>query len=133
MYFKQFLDERGGCASYVIAARRTHEAAVVDPGIETGPYEALLRERGFTALADGQLSIACARSEPPHGDPSACDRLQDKLVRRVVVTGQTWFSTVRHGERPWLRFNLVNLHTREEHIRRLVDLLGRTAWGLKLR
>jgi len=47
MYFKQFLNERCGCASYVVASRRTHEAAVIDPAIETEPYDALLRERGF--------------------------------------------------------------------------------------
>jgi glyoxylase-like metal-dependent hydrolase (beta-lactamase superfamily II)/rhodanese-related sulfurtransferase len=47
MYFKQFLNERCGCASYVIASRRTHEAAIIDPAIETEPYEGLLRERGF--------------------------------------------------------------------------------------
>jgi glyoxylase-like metal-dependent hydrolase (beta-lactamase superfamily II)/rhodanese-related sulfurtransferase len=47
MYFKQFLNERCGCASYIVASRRTNEAAVIDPGIETEAYDALLRERGF--------------------------------------------------------------------------------------
>jgi glyoxylase-like metal-dependent hydrolase (beta-lactamase superfamily II)/rhodanese-related sulfurtransferase len=47
MYFKQFLNERCGCASYLIASRRTQEAAIIDPAIETEPYEVLLRERGF--------------------------------------------------------------------------------------
>src|SRR5215467_1658306 len=47
MYFKQFLDERYGCASYVVASRQSHEAAIVDPSLDVGPYEALLRERGF--------------------------------------------------------------------------------------
>jgi glyoxylase-like metal-dependent hydrolase (beta-lactamase superfamily II)/rhodanese-related sulfurtransferase len=47
MYFKQFLNERCGCASYVVASRNTHDAAIVDPAIETEPYESLLRERGF--------------------------------------------------------------------------------------
>jgi hydroxyacylglutathione hydrolase len=47
MYFKQFLNEICGCASYVVASRHTHDAAIVDPAIETGPYDALLRERGF--------------------------------------------------------------------------------------
>ena len=32
MYFKQILDERCGCASYLIASRQSHEAAIVDPG-----------------------------------------------------------------------------------------------------
>jgi glyoxylase-like metal-dependent hydrolase (beta-lactamase superfamily II)/rhodanese-related sulfurtransferase len=47
MYFKQFLNERCGCASYLVASRRTHGAAIIDPAIETGPYDELLRERGF--------------------------------------------------------------------------------------
>jgi aromatic-L-amino-acid decarboxylase len=89
--------------------------------------ERLLVDRGFTALPDGQLSIACARWEPAGLDASECDRLQENLVRRVVATGKAWFSTVRHDSRVWMRFNLVNLHTREEHIRLLVDLLAQTA------
>jgi glutamate/tyrosine decarboxylase-like PLP-dependent enzyme len=87
--------------------------------------EELLTERGFAVLPHGKLSIACARFEPSDNESSG-DRLQEELARRVVATGQAWFSTVRHGGRLWLRFNLVNLHTREEHIRRLVDLLDRT-------
>jgi glyoxylase-like metal-dependent hydrolase (beta-lactamase superfamily II)/rhodanese-related sulfurtransferase len=48
MYFKQILDERCGCASYLIASRQTGEAAIIDPSIETEQYEPLLQERGFT-------------------------------------------------------------------------------------
>jgi glyoxylase-like metal-dependent hydrolase (beta-lactamase superfamily II)/rhodanese-related sulfurtransferase len=47
MYFKQILDERCGCASYLLASRQSHEAAIVDPSIETEQYETLLRERNF--------------------------------------------------------------------------------------
>src|SRR5207245_11162108 len=45
MYFKQFLDERCGCASYVVASRQSHEAAIVDPSIDTEQYAALLSQR----------------------------------------------------------------------------------------
>src|SRR5262249_32557190 len=47
MYFKQVLNERCGCASYVIASRKTHEAVVIDPAVDTEPYKTLLRERDF--------------------------------------------------------------------------------------
>ena len=47
MYFKQFLDEHCGCASYLIASRQSHDAAIVDPALETEQYEVLLRERDF--------------------------------------------------------------------------------------
>jgi glyoxylase-like metal-dependent hydrolase (beta-lactamase superfamily II)/rhodanese-related sulfurtransferase len=47
MYFKQILNERCGCASYMIASRKTREAAVIDPAIDTEAYDALLREREF--------------------------------------------------------------------------------------
>jgi aromatic-L-amino-acid decarboxylase len=92
--------------------------------------EQLLAECGFRVLPEGKLSIACARWEPPHGDGPSSDRLQEELTRRVVTTGKTWFATVRHGGRSWLRFNLVNLHTSEAHIRSLVDLLGESVRGL---
>lgn len=48
MYFKQILNEEGGCSSYVIASRRSLEAVVVDPAIEVGQYLELARGRGFT-------------------------------------------------------------------------------------
>ena len=47
MYFKQILDERCGCASYLVASRQSHEAAIVDPSIAIEEYEALLAQRGF--------------------------------------------------------------------------------------
>jgi hydroxyacylglutathione hydrolase len=48
MYFQQFLDQTHGCASYLIASRETHEAAVVDPSMRIEQYDDLLRARGFT-------------------------------------------------------------------------------------
>lgn len=48
MYFKQFLNELVGCASYLVASRQTGEAAIVDPGMEIEQYDALLNERNFT-------------------------------------------------------------------------------------
>ena len=48
MYFKQILDELCGCASYVIASRESHEAAIVDPSVHLDEYESLLSERGFS-------------------------------------------------------------------------------------
>lgn len=47
MYFKQFLDERCGCASYLVASRQSHEAAIIDPSIAIEEYDALLAQRGF--------------------------------------------------------------------------------------
>src|ERR671933_1998278 len=47
MYFKQILDELCGCASYLIASRQSHDAAIVDPSIEMAQYETLLQERAF--------------------------------------------------------------------------------------
>ncbi|MDP9365833.1 MAG: MBL fold metallo-hydrolase, partial [Chloroflexota bacterium] len=48
IYFKQILDERCGCAAYLIASRETGEAAVVDPPLVTAEIEAIVRDRGFT-------------------------------------------------------------------------------------
>jgi glyoxylase-like metal-dependent hydrolase (beta-lactamase superfamily II) len=48
VYFKQLLDERNGCASYVIASRESGDAAIVDPSADLERYESVLSERGFT-------------------------------------------------------------------------------------
>jgi glyoxylase-like metal-dependent hydrolase (beta-lactamase superfamily II)/rhodanese-related sulfurtransferase len=47
MYFKQFLDEQCGCASYLVASRQSHEAAIIDPALAIEQYDALLAQRGF--------------------------------------------------------------------------------------
>jgi hydroxyacylglutathione hydrolase len=47
MYFKQILDERCGCASYVVASRQSGEAAIIDPALTIDQYVSLLEGRDF--------------------------------------------------------------------------------------
>jgi hydroxyacylglutathione hydrolase len=47
MYFKQFLHDETGCASYFIAARQSREAAVIDPQLDIQPYLDLAEERNY--------------------------------------------------------------------------------------
>lgn len=92
--------------------------------------ERLLAERGFRALADGELSIACARWEPAGRDAAELDRLQVGIANEVVRRGIAWFATVNHGGETWLRFNILNLHTRERHIRKLTGVVHDVATGM---
>jgi len=50
MYFKQFLDEKVGCASYLLASRKTREAVIVDPAANIQPYIDILQQREFTLV-----------------------------------------------------------------------------------
>jgi aromatic-L-amino-acid decarboxylase len=93
----------------------------------TRQFEQGLRERGFNVLAGGQLSIACARWEPAGLGAAERDALQGTISQAVVATGRAWFSTVRHEGAVWMRFNMVNIHTRERHVEALVELLAATA------
>jgi glyoxylase-like metal-dependent hydrolase (beta-lactamase superfamily II)/rhodanese-related sulfurtransferase len=47
MYFKQILNDDFGCSSYVVASRRTREAAVIDPSDDIRQYTDLARDRGY--------------------------------------------------------------------------------------
>lgn len=47
MYFKQFLHDETGCASYFVASRQTREAAVIDPQYDIEPYLDLAAERSY--------------------------------------------------------------------------------------
>ncbi|MFM9107274.1 MAG: MBL fold metallo-hydrolase [Chloroflexota bacterium] len=51
MYLQQFLADHHGCASYLIADTATGRAAIVDPAIDTAPYDRVLRERGYALHA----------------------------------------------------------------------------------
>jgi len=65
MYFKQLLDERCGCASYVIASRQSGEAAIVDPGIVTDPYEAVQRDAWRRGTGRNSVSVRRHRLPTP--------------------------------------------------------------------
>ncbi len=51
-------------------------------------------------------------------------------AEEVVRRGDAWFATVIHDGKTWLRFNILNLHTRERHIRKLVDVVHDVASGM---
>jgi aromatic-L-amino-acid decarboxylase len=83
--------------------------------------ESRLADAGFRVLPDGELSIVCARWEPAGCRPDEIDALQDRIAEQVRASGVAWFATVRHEELVWLRLNMVNIHTRERHVRAIVD------------
>jgi aromatic-L-amino-acid decarboxylase len=117
---------------------RAHGLAAIREAVERDIalmrlLEKLLAAHGFRILEGGELSICCARWEPPGRSDAEIDALQPRITSEVVASGAAWFSTVLHAGRTWMRFNLVNLHTREEHIQRLADLVARTARANALR
>jgi aromatic-L-amino-acid decarboxylase len=79
-----------------------------------------LAHNGFEVLPGGELSVACARWEGP-------DDLQTQIASEIIASGDAWFATVRFDRRTWLRFNLLNLYTREHHIEFLIRRVTETA------
>ena len=57
MYFKQFLHDETGCASYFLASRQSRDAMVVDPQLDIQPYLDLAQEREYriTDVVDTHL------------------------------------------------------------------------------
>jgi hydroxyacylglutathione hydrolase len=57
MYFKQFLHDETGCASYFLASRQSREAAVIDPQLNIQAYLDLAEEREYriTDVLDSHL------------------------------------------------------------------------------
>ena len=51
MYFKQFLHDETGCASYFLASRSSREAVVIDPQLNIQPYLDLADERGYQIVS----------------------------------------------------------------------------------
>lgn len=57
MYFKQFLHDETGCASYLLASRQSREAMLVDPQLDIQPYLDLAAQREYhiTDVVDTHL------------------------------------------------------------------------------
>ncbi len=92
-----------------------------------------LEAEGCTVLPDARLSIACVRVPATGLDEAALDTFQGQIAEHVQAEGKAWFSTTRHGGRTWLRFNTVNLHTRNTHIDEMADLVLDAAAALQSR
>jgi aromatic-L-amino-acid decarboxylase len=103
------------------------EEAIVRNIRLTRRLEQLLRQRGFRVMDDGALSIACARWEPVGWEAAALDALQSAISAEICRSGEAWFATTCHAGETWLRFNAVNLHTRDEHMDQLADIVTRVA------
>ncbi len=96
----------------------------------TRDLERQLLQRGFRVMPGGSLSIACARWEPAGWDPQALNRLQESISEVIRREGEAWFATTHCDGQVWLRFNMVNLHSQQQHIDRLADLVSQVAHRL---
>ena len=100
----------------------------VERNIELTRYlEQMLGKQGFVVMPDGELSIACVRYEPTGFDEKGLEALQNRIAISVRKSGIAWFATTNHQGKSWMRLNMVNLHTRQHHIDRLVSEFARIA------
>jgi glutamate/tyrosine decarboxylase-like PLP-dependent enzyme len=89
--------------------------------------EQRLADHGFRVMEGGELSIACARFEPPDMSVAQRDALQQRIAAAAVASGRTWFGTVRAQDQLWLRFAFLSTATDEGHVDTLADELNRIA------
>ncbi len=106
-------------------ALRAHGWSTIRRAVETNiqlirAIEDGLGRNGFEVLPGGQLSVACARWQ-------GTDELQTRIASEIAASGDAWFATVRFGGKTWLRFNLLNLYTKQDHIRFLIERVTETA------
>jgi aromatic-L-amino-acid decarboxylase len=109
-------------------ALRAHGWNTIRRAVETNIHliralEDGLARNGFEVLPGGQLSVACARWE-------GTDEMQTRIASEIVASGDAWFATVRYSGKTWLRFNLLNLFTKPEHIQFLIERVTETARSL---
>ena len=83
--------------------------------------------------ADPELSVVCFRHLPGGVNaagwmqPTALDAHQDELQARLAADGDGWLSTTKLRGRTWLRAGILNHHTTDADIDRLLETLRRLA------
>jgi glutamate/tyrosine decarboxylase-like PLP-dependent enzyme len=77
----------------------------------------------FESATPPRMSGVCLRYAPDGLDEARSAKLHARVAQRLEELGRFWFSTTVMKGRTWLRINIVNFRTREEHMDELFALL----------
>jgi aromatic-L-amino-acid/L-tryptophan decarboxylase len=77
----------------------------------------------FESATPPRMSGVCLRYAPDGLDEARSAKLHARVAQRLEELGRFWFSTTVMKGRTWLRINIVNFRTRNEHMDELFALL----------
>jgi len=77
----------------------------------------------FERLAPAPFSAVCFRCRPPSVDPEDLNAVNQRLLEAVNDSGEFFLSSTVLHEQVALRVAIGNIHTREQHVNRLWELL----------
>ena len=87
-------------------------------------FAAILRAQpDFELLTEPMANILCFRYRPAGVTPEALNELQTRVRRQVLESGEFFLVQTRLGDAVYLRTTLMNVHTTEDDLRRLLDLI----------
>jgi L-2,4-diaminobutyrate decarboxylase len=103
-----------------------HFGALVERTVENTEslYGKLRAAPDFEAMHAPESNILCFRHLPEHlqgADDEAVDMYQAELRERYNASGRGWITTTVLGGRRVLRVTLMNPHTADEHLDRLLE------------
>ncbi len=84
-------------------------------------HELLARDGRFVFPHEPVLAIACFRFQPAGTSDEEADATALRVQRQIERAGRHWISTTVVRGRRYLRANVNSYHTREEHVRELVE------------
>ena len=77
----------------------------------------------FERLAPVPFSVVCFRYRPPAVDSEDLNAINQRLIEAINDTGEFFLSSTVLHDRVTLRVAIGNIHTREQHVNRLWQLL----------
>jgi hydroxyacylglutathione hydrolase len=95
MYFKQFLHDDSGCASYFLASRQSREAVVVDPQLDIQPYIDLASEREYTIV---DVIDTHLHADHVSGNRALADATGARLWLHEAADVRFAFNALKHGQ-----------------------------------
>lgn len=97
-------------------------AQVIRKQVEAGNLlRKLLKKEGWIVKNESPLPVVCFSDEKEGKDPGFARALCDRVVR----SGKAWISVYPIGQEETLRACITNYSTGEEHLIKLVELLGK--------
>ena len=97
----------------------------VDKNIAQAKYlhQLVISENIFESATEPMMSAICIRYKAQELNKQQLSKLHYDVASRIEAEGQFWFATTEMKGQTWFRINPVNIHTTQQHMAQLYEVL----------
>ena len=105
----------------------------VDNNIDQAKYlhQLVISENIFESATEPMMSAICIRYKAEELNKQQLSKLHYDVASRIEAEGKFWFATTEMKGQTWFRINPVNIHTTQQHMAELYEVLKEKCKGAR--